>query len=80
MHLDELGLTGANLLCRDDLSRRTRNAVTLDVERLARGQLGGQPIGFLGRQSDNRAVVEDQPIDVAAWRQAVLRNFALQRR
>ena len=66
MHLSELGLTGADPLCGDDLSERARDTVTLNIERLAGSELGGQPIGFIGRQSDNRAVFEQYPVEVAA--------------
>jgi hypothetical protein len=77
--LSELGLTGTDPLCGDDLSERPGDPVTLNVERLPRSELIGQPIGFLGRQSDDSAVFEQYSVEVSARSMQLRLDMALRR-
>jgi hypothetical protein len=72
-------LSGADPLRGNDLSERIRNTVTLNIERLAGGELRGQAFGLVRRQSHDGTVLEEYPIEIPTRSMQVRLDVALRR-
>jgi hypothetical protein len=79
LNLDELGLARAHQLCGNDLAERTCDALAMDVEHLARRQLGGETQRLRGREADNCAVLEQHTVEVALRPMQLRLDTALRR-
>src|ERR1700726_2187218 len=79
LNLGELGLTRADQSSGDDLTERTCDPLAIDVQHLARDQLGSETKRLRGRKADNCAVLEQHSVEVALRPMQLRLDTALRR-